>query len=460
MALILLVEDENLLRWALRRKLEQRGHVVHEAVDLAEAHFHVTQHRPEVIILDINLPDGNGLDFLASHQDLTTESMALVITAVGQVEDAVRAMKMGVFDFLSKPVDHEELVAAIEHAVARQRERSEAEGFRRAREGLARVKIIAASPAMRNVLTLATGVAASTATTILIESETGTGKEVLARYIHANSPRADAPFLALNCAALPEHLVESELFGHEKGAFTDAKATRKGIFELANGGTVVLDEIGDLPIGLQAKLLRFLEDWTFRRVGGSREIMVDVRVVALTNRSLDELVAAGEFRRDLFYRLNVFPITIPPLHDRPEDIEPLARHFIQFFNERLKKNVQGLTSAALGKLLAYPWPGNIRELRNTIERAVILERGTSLDAAAFPLDSVGQAQPASSPPANFPDGMGLDEVERLVLQRALDASNWNQSHAARTLKISRDRLRYKMKKHRLAGHDGGGAPSE
>ncbi|HET8798293.1 MAG TPA: sigma-54 dependent transcriptional regulator, partial [Thermoanaerobaculia bacterium] len=331
MALLLLVEDEPLLRWALRTRLVRAGHAVHEAGTLAEAERHLREHRPQVVILDVNLPDGNGIDFFAAQREKLAESAVLVFTADGSVDDAVRAMKLGAADFLSKPVDHEELLRMVDKATARHREHLEVEVSRRAREKQARTQVIAESPAMKDVLRLASTVAAAGTTTVLIEGETGAGKEVLARFIHAQSPRAAAPLQALNCAALPEQLVESELFGYEKGAFTDAKTSRKGLFELADGGTVALDEIGEVPLTLQAKLLRFLEERTFRRLGGTREIAVDVRVLAMTNRSLRDEVARGRFREDLYHRLHVFPIEIPPLRHRREDIIPLAFSFMKQF---------------------------------------------------------------------------------------------------------------------------------
>ncbi len=447
MARLLLVEDEPLLRWALRGRLVRAGHIVDEAATLAEATAHLRQQRPQVVLLDIHLPDGNGIDFLSAEQERLAESAVIVVTAEGRIEDAVRAMKLGAADFLSKPVDHAELLRIIDKVSARSRETHEAEVSRRTREKQAQGKVIAESPAMCEVLRLAATVAVAGSTTVLLQGETGTGKEVVARYIHGCSPRAQAALQALNCAALPEHLVESELFGYEKGAFTDAKAARKGLFELADGGTVILDEIAEIPLPLQAKLLRFLEERTFRRLGGAREIGVDVRVIAMTNRSLLDEVAHGRFREDLYHRLHVFPIDIPPLRARREDILPLAVNFMKHFATSCGKHFEDLSADLREKLLAYPWTGNVRELRNVIERAVILESGDILTGRFF-VGGDGTPQPASSDEQPI---LPLEEVEFRMVERALRAANGNQSQAARLLDVSRDQLRYRVKQYREAG---------
>jgi DNA-binding NtrC family response regulator len=448
MPLLLLVEDERLLRWALRTRLQNAGHVVDEAATLKEAEEQLRHRRPQVVLLDVNLPDGSGIDFLAQQHERLSESSVIVMTADGRVEDAVRAMKLGAWDFLSKPVDVEELLRLVDHATLVQRDRHEAEGSRRARETQSRMKFAAESPVMKEVLQLCSTVAASGTTTVLIQGETGAGKEVVARYIHSASPRASAPLQALNCAALPEHLVESELFGYEKGAFTDAKTSRKGLFELADGGTVILDEIGELPLSLQAKLLRFLEERKFRRLGGSREIAVDVRILAMTNRSLQEESAKGRFREDLYHRLNVFPVTVPPLRERRADIVPLALDFAQQFGAACGKRFVDLTPELKERLLAHPWTGNVRELRNLMERAAILEEAGIMTGRTLPLT------PATPGPADtFSDDaiIPLEEVEFLMVQRALKASNGNQSRAARLLQVTRDQLRYRVKRYRELG---------
>ncbi|HVR41135.1 MAG TPA: sigma-54 dependent transcriptional regulator [Thermoanaerobaculia bacterium] len=446
--MLLLVEDEQLLRWALRTRLLRAGHVVHEASTLGEAQAHLRNQRPQVVLLDVNLPDGNGIDFLAAQREKLADSVVLVFTADGNVEDAVRAMKLGAADFLAKPIDQEELLRVVERAEMRQREGLEIEVSRRQREKQARVKVVAESAAMKEVLRIAATVASAGSTTVLIHGETGCGKEVIARYIHATSPRATAPLQALNCAALPEHLVESELFGYEKGAFTDAKQSRKGLFELADGGTVVLDEIGEVPLPVQAKLLRFLEERTFRRLGATRDLAVDVRVLAMTNRNLRDEVTRGRFREDLYHRLHVFPIAIPPLRERREDIIPLALDFMTHFGRNLGKHCSELSREFRERLLAHHWTGNVRELRNLIERAVILEEGDVLTGRTLPLGT--DAQPivnGGAEEAIIP----LDEVELIMVQRALRASKGNQSQAARLLQVTRDQLRYRVKRYRELG---------
>ena len=450
MALVLLVEDENLLRWGLRRQLELSGHVVHEAATLGDAEGHLKEHRPDVVVLDLRLPDGDGLEFMAAQRAAPAESAVVVVTASGQVAAAVAAMKLGAFDFLSKPLRDGELAAVVGHAIEKARERNIAETARREQERIRHVDLVAESQAMQGVLKLADAVAASTATTVLLQGETGTGKEVVARHIHAVSPRADGPLLALNCAALPENLVESELFGHEKGAFTDAKAVRKGIFELAHGGTVILDEIGELPPSTQAKLLRFLEERFLRRVGGMREIHVDVRILALTNRDLEQRVKLGEFRSDLFFRLNVFPITIPPLRERRQDILPLARLFVRRFGALGGKVFKDISSELTARLLAYDWPGNVRELRNAMERSSILEPGGIVTGTHLPVGLTGvEPQPAGP---DLGDGIvALDEIEFIMVQRAMGASGGNQSEAARLLGVTRDQVRYRLKRYRGDG---------
>ena len=451
MATLLLIEDEQLLRWALRTRLVRAGHMVQEAATLREAEVQLRERCPQVVLLDVNLPDGNGIDFLAAQKERLTDSVVLVFTADGSIEDAVRAMKLGAADFLAKPIDQEELIRTVDKAARRHREYLEVEVSRRAREKQTGAKVIADSTGMQEVLRLAATVASSGSTTVLLQGETGVGKEVVARYVHASSPRAGAALQALNCAALPEHLVESELFGYEKGAFTDAKNSRKGIFELADGGTVVLDEIGEIPLSLQVKLLRFLEERTFRRLGGTREIAVDVRVIAMTNRSLRDEVGAGRFRQDLYHRLHVFPINIPPLRERREDIIPLTMNFIRQFAGTCRKRIADVSPESRDLLLAYPWTGNVRELRNVIERAVILEQSSVLSAQHLPLAPVDASPPPIFKSSDPQEILPLEQLEFMMVQRALRAANGNQSQAARLLQVTRDQLRYRVKRYRDAG---------
>lgn len=448
MALILLVEDEKLLRWSLVQRLVKAGHTVHDAETLAAASDHLQRHRPDIMLLDLSLPDGNGLDFYEANRDRLEDTVVLVMTAVGQVEDAVRAMKLGALDFLTKPVDHEDLLELVARSQNVRSSQLEAHAARELRQRRLEVDLIAHSPAFRRTLEIAGDVARSDVASVLVTGESGTGKNVVARLIHGLSPRRERPLLEVNCAAIPDQLMESELFGHARGAFTDAKSLKRGTFELADGGTVVLDEVAELKPELQSKLLHFLEDRYFRRVGDVREIRVDLRIIALTNRDLRSRVADGSFRNDLFYRLSVFPIAVPPLRDRSEDILPLARHFVSALGGKYGRGFDGLDRDAENRLLGYSWPGNVRELRNVIERAMILEHGRTISAAALVLEGVGAPiADAPAPGATMPDGIvPLDELEQEMLRRALAATGNNQTRAAELLGISRDQLRYRIKK--------------
>ncbi len=463
MALILLVEDEKLLRWALEQQLLRAGHTVHAAPDLATAAAQLAAHQPDVVLLDLGLPDGHGLDFYESNRERLEGSVVIVMTALGQVEEAVRAMKLGALDFLTKPVDQAELVALIARSAAVRGELLEAQAARQSREQQLAQAVVGDSPSFRDLLEVAGQVAASEVGTILISGESGSGKNVLARHIHAVSPRRTRPLLEVSCATIPENLLESELFGHEKGAFTDAKATKRGVFELADGGTVVLDEIGELRFDIQAKLLHFLEERRFRRVGGTREILVDVRVIALTNRDLQGMVRDKVFRSDLFFRLSVFPLRVPPLGERRQDILPLARHFLATLQPKLGRRFAGFEPDAEAQLLAYSWPGNVRELRNVVERAMVLERGSEIGRRALVLD---WAEPMTTPVAPLPEPapdvapappsaiVPLEELERDMVQRAMRAANDNQTRAAELLGVTRDQLRYRLKKFDLRGELG------
>ena len=462
MAVILLVEDEKLLRWALQKQLERAGHLVHPAADLRTAAEHLGGHVPDLVLLDLNLPDGHGLDFYESNRERLSESVVIVMTAVGQVGDAVRAMKLGALDFLSKPVDQAELVALVERSLGVRSEQLEAAAARQTREQSLAQKVICESPAFQHALEMAEQVATSEVNTILIQGDSGSGKNVIARFIHAASDRRGRPLLEVSCATIPENLLESELFGHERGAFTDAKVTKRGVFELADGGTVVLDEIGELRLDLQAKLLHFLEERRFRRVGGTREITVDVRVVALTNRDLQAMVRDKSFRNDLFFRLSVFPLALPPLAERAQDIVPLARHFLATLQPKLGRRFAGFDREAENRLLAYSWPGNVRELRNVVERAMVLERGERIGARSLVLDWAGPSGgiAATGEGAGAEGATGgiqpLEEMERDLVGRAMRATQDNQTRAAELLGITRDQLRDRLKKFGLHDEDPAG----
>ena len=451
MALILLVEDEKLLRWALEQQLKRAGHTVLAAGDLAAAAAHLESRQPDVVLLDLGLPDGHGLDFYETNRERLEGSVVIVMTALGAVGEAVRAMKLGALDFLSKPVDQAELVALIHRSLAVRGDQLEAQASRQRREQHLAQKVIADSPKFRDIVETAEQVAASEVASILIQGESGAGKNVVARYIHAASPRRARPFIEVSCATIPENLLESELFGHEKGAFTDAKSTKRGVFELAEGGTVVLDEIGELRLDLQAKLLHFLEERRFRRVGGTREITADVRVIALTNRDLQAMVRDKSFRNDLFYRLNVFPIYVPGLAERTEDILPLARHFLATLQPKMGRRFDGFDRESENRLLVYPWPGNVRELRNVVERAMVLERGPQITPRSLILDWSPTGGPEATAAATAGSAMGegivpLEEMEREMVARAMRAAGDNQTRAAELLGVTRDQLRHRLKK--------------
>jgi DNA-binding NtrC family response regulator len=453
-ARILIVEDEKLIRWSVKSRLEEEGHVVAEADSGKAAYAALAQEEFDLMLLDYRLPDTTGLEILERVRREMPEVSVIVITAFGTVDSAVQAMKLGAFDYLTKPVNLDELAAVVNRALETTRLRREVRRLRsEQREKHGSVEMIGSSPAMRRVLELIGKVCQSQAATVLIEGESGTGKDLVAKAIHYGSPRADRTFVNITCSALTETLLESELFGHERGAFTDARSQKKGLLEVADGGTAFLDEIGEMGLAMQAKMLRFLEEKTFKRVGGTRDIHVDVRIVAATNRVLEEAVQAGRFRADLFYRLKVIPILLPPLRERREDIPLLVQHFLDHYNRELRKSTREVDPRALEALVAYDWPGNIRELRNVIERILILENKPRIELGDLPSGIVRRAQSAqpASPAAELPrvGAMTLEDLERTAIAEALERSGRNQVQAAKLLGISRDTLRYRMKKYGL-----------
>jgi two-component system NtrC family response regulator len=375
----------------------------------------------------------------------------IVITGQGEKGIALRAVGAGAYDFLTKPADMEELKVMVRRGFYVAGLEVEFRQMQNLISGNTFEGMMGSSTAIRTVFESIRKVATTDAPVLLL-GESGTGKEMAARAIHQGSARADGPFIAINCSAIPETLLESELFGHEKGAFTGAHAQRKGRFEIANGGTLFLDEIGEIPLMLQAKLLRVLEEQSFRRLGGLKDIKLDLRVVAATNKNLREAVKEGAFRQDLYFRLNVIQILIPPLRERAEDIVPLTKFFVEHYNRKFKRNIEGVTEASAKLLLSHDWPGNVRELRNAIERAMILEEGSLIAPPSLPIaisrpDASALPVPAS---VDIPtDGLSLEDNERSLLARALEKTNGNQTQAARLLRITRDTLRYKMKKFNL-----------
>ena len=438
---IVIVEDDALLRSVLAERLQHEGIEVSTAATLREARACLDRATPDVVLLDLRLPDGEGLDLL--REVPRGDSVWVVMTAHATVSLAVEALKLGAHDFLEKPFSLDRALATVRQALTLTALRREVAALR-GQSSLAGTTVIGQGPAMGRVFALVERLAAADATTVLIEGESGTGKGAIAQAIHRLGPRAARPFMNVTCSALPETLMESELFGHERGAFTDAHAAKRGLVEMADGGTLFLDEIGELTPGVQAKLLRFIEEKTFRRLGGTRDLTVDVRIMAATNRSLAVEVESGRFRADLFYRLRVIPVTMPPLRERPEDIEPLAKHFVALFNRELAKKLRGIAPEALALLQRYGWPGNVRELKNVIERAVLLSDGDTLGARELPPE-------LAAPPhhAVAAEGATLQEVERRLLVDALAQANGNQSHAAEALGISRHQVRTRMKRYGL-----------
>lgn len=509
---ILVVDDEPLIRWTLNEALRSWGYETLEAGTVAGALSSFEADRPVAVLLDINLPDGSGLDVLRELKARQPQAVVIMITANVLVEDTIAAMRGGAYDFIGKPINLNELQVTIRNGLEASKLRREVTRMRREQKNeFSFEQIVGASPAMQRLLALARRVAESEASSVLLQGESGTGKDLVAKATHYASHRADYPFVAINCAAIPGTLLESELFGYEKGAFTDAKGRKEGLFEQAEGGTIFLDEIGELELGLQAKLLRVLEEGAFRRVGGLKDLPLHVRVIAASNRDLRTESEAGRFRLDLYYRLSVIQIDLPPLRERGDDVLLLADFYLKQFNQKLRKQIRGLSAEVVDLFRRYPWPGNVRELRNVIERVMILEdqdyitanwlpRGlaegyapavpakawldsspvpTALPAdepAANPLPSLVNGAPSAMPLTQVPpvapvtpvlpvesplppppktladrfplpaDGVELEAVEMSLVEQALKRSGGNQTRAAELLRISRDQLRYRLKK--------------
>ncbi len=460
---ILVVDDEHLIRWSLSRMLVDDGYEVQTAETGAEATVKCRDYKPHLVLLDICLPDANGMDLLQQFKEKDEDLVVIIITAHSHADSAVSALKYGAEDYVGKPFDLEDVKLTVEKALEKQELQNENAYYRRVlKKKLENDNLVGSCPKMIEVFKMMKMTAEADDKTVLIMGGSGTGKELVARGIHLHSVRSDKPFIDVNCAAIPESLLENELFGHERGAYTDASRRQKGIFELAGGGTVFLDEIGDMPLGMQTKILKVIENKRYRRLGGENDLASEARIIAATNQNLPELVKAGKFRADLFYRLNVMTIQLPPLRERRMDIVPLVQYFIERFNEEYGCRVEGLKDDAISFLVNYDWPGNVRELRNTIERAMMLGPGNMIGPEHLNceiLESFKEENPAGEEDDSLNDcfslaqlqlpkeGISIDEVEKQLIEMALNRWNGNQTKAAQCLRMSRDTLRYRMKKH-------------
>lgn len=452
---VLIVEDEALIRWSLRQKFDARGYTITEAADGAAGLDALESDSFDLVMLDYKLPDMTGLDVLRKFREHNGEAVVIMMTAYSSIESAVEAVKLGAFDYVPKPFEMDQLLHTVDKALETTKLRREVLELRRQlQKEHGTDSLIGQHPSIKRLLEMVHQIARSGASTVFLRGETGCGKDLVARVLHQSSDRAARPFINITCTALSETLLESELFGHERGAFTDAKAQKKGLLELADGGAVFLDEIGDMAPGLQAKLLRFLEDRRFRRVGGTKEFSVDVRVIAATNRDIEAAIKEGKFREDLFYRLNVVTLEIPPLRARGDDTRVLFQYFVERFSNEFKRSITGVDPRVFDIIAHYDWPGNVRELRNVVERSVLLCRGEII----MPEDVVlGRSEPRpwpwdiqhfSLPPEGF-DLVKLQELESHLLKQALARTNNNQVQAAHLLNVSRDRLRYRLQKYGL-----------
>ncbi|MGE5892565.1 MAG: sigma-54-dependent transcriptional regulator [bacterium] len=452
---ILIVDDEKLLRWSLNQNLTKAGYSVVEADTGTEGIRKYHEEQPDLTLLDIHLPDILGIQVLEKIKETNANAIVIMITAYGDIQTAVKTIKLGAYDFVEKPFNMDKLNILIQKAAETVSLRNEVNQFK---NELSKIygfdNIIGQSDPMIKVFELIKKVAMSDATTVVIQGESGTGKDLVAKVIHYQSSRANRPFMEINCTALPETLIESELFGFEKGAFTDAKTMKKGLFELADGGSIFLDEIGDMKLSTQAKLLKVIENKIFKRIGGIKDIEVNVRIIAATNKDLEQEVKRGNFREDLFYRLKVIPISLPPLRQRTEDIPVLTKHFINKFNKDFKKNVKGISKETEKCYLQYHWPGNVRELKNVIERAMILEDDEYILPEHLPAELISGNTGSKSYPDDIDfkiplGGIDIEQVEKDLIEQALEITKGNQTRAAKLLNLSRDALRYRMQKFNL-----------
>ena len=454
-ATVLVVDDEQLIRWSLVERLSQDGYRTFEAETGAEALAQISE-GIDLVLLDYRLPDTDGLKVLKEVRRRDPDTLVILLTAFSNVATVVEIMKEGAYHYATKPFNLDEIALLVEKALETTRLRREVRALRATQaEPWGIDRIVGNSPVMQQIKDLLVKVAASPASTVLLTGESGTGKDLAAKVIHYGSKRATQPFMNITCSALTDTLLESELFGHERGAFTDARQQKRGLLESADGGSVFLDEIGEMAAGLQAKLLRFLEEKTFKRVGGAQDIHVDVRIIAATNKILEDSVKNGTFREDLYYRLDVLPVRLPPLRERAADIPVLAKYYIDQFNHEFRKQVQGAAPRVFEALERYPWPGNVRELRNAVERAMLLAEGDTLALEDFPM--LGSRPEMSEGVQLAAGGMNLEKLERDLVAQALERTQWNQTRAAALLGLNRDQIRYRIEKFDLskpepAGH--------
>ena len=452
-ARILVVDDEKTIRWTLVEYLKSKGYDVIEAGDGKSATRLIESETFNMALLDQRLPDTDGLSLLAKIHERYPSVPVLIITAFSSIDGAVEAMKLGAYDYLTKPFNLDEVRMHVERALEASslRNRFSAE-VQEKKNKFSVDKLIGSSKAMVELKDLIKRIADSQTTTVLLLGESGTGKDIAAHAIHYESDRADKQFMNITCSALTESLLESELFGHEKGAFTDAKTQKAGLFEQANGGTVFLDEIGEMPLTLQSRLLRVLEEKAFKRVGGTKDIHVDVRIIAATNKDLEKQIETKQFREDLYYRLSTVPITIPPLRSRREDIPLLAEYFLQFYQKELNRQFDGFSQKALDKLTNHDWPGNIREFRNVIERTVLLNKSDKIEDEDILIGKgiIGDSPEKDARGISLPsDGCNIFDIEKKLVLEALERTDWNKSKACQLLGLTRDQLRSRIEKYSL-----------